>query len=352
MITPFARSRRPLRRLLAGGRDCMMPFLWGETDVKIRMVAATALAGFALGGAVPGAKAQNWPTRNIEMIIPWAAGGGVDIVGRAVAAGMSAQLGQNIVILNREGAAGTIGFNALNGAAPDGYTLGGGPTTPVANAPFLVKGVRYNVESFEYVCQYFENVFAFAVRDDSPFKSVQDLLAATAAGPGKVTYGHAGPGTIPHLAAENLAEALKLKFQHVPFRGDAPMLPILLKGDIDFGSLALASIRGQKIRPLLIFADRRHPNFPDVPIAREVGVAVSVPPGHNGVFGPKGLPGAVREKLEAACSAAVKSEVVQRSVANAGGLITYLTAEQFRTQTVNDYAFKRDLIRRLGLEVN
>lgn len=315
------------------------------------IVWATVATVAALGATSATAQtAQNWPTRPIEMIVPWVAGGGVDIVSRAIASGMSAELGQNIVVMNRDGAAGTIGFNALSGASADGYVLGGGPSTPVANAPYLVKGVRYTVESFEYICQYFENVFALAVREDSPFKSVQDLLAAAKGDPGKLTYGHAGPGTIPHLAAENLGMALGIKFQHVPFRGDAPMLPILLKGDIDFGSTALASIRGQKIRSLVVFADKRHPNHPDVPIARELGVAVSVPPGHNGVFAPKGLPQSVRARLEAACAAAVKSNVVQRSVVNVGGLITYLTGEEFRAQTVADHKFKGELMRKLGLE--
>jgi len=319
--------------------------------MTMRATAAVWTALAALGAAGAHAQtAQNWPTRPIEMIVPWVAGGGVDIVSRAIANGMSAELGQNIVVMNRDGAAGTIGFNALSGAAPDGYVLGGGPSTPVANAPYLVRGVRYGVESFEYICQYFENVFALAVREDSPFKTAQDLLAAAKASPGRLTYGHAGPGTIPHLAAENLGMALDIKFQHVPFRGDAPMLPILLKGDIDFGSTALASIRGQTIRPLLVFADKRHPNYPDVPIAKELGVAVSVPPGHNGVFAPKGLPKPVLARLEAACAAAVKSDIVQRSVANVGGLITYLSGEQFRAQTVADHAFKGEPMRKLGLE--
>jgi tripartite-type tricarboxylate transporter receptor subunit TctC len=303
-----------------------------------------------LTGSAAAAHAQTYPARNIEMIIPWVAGGGVDIVGRAMAAAMGAELKQNIVVLNRDGAAGTIGFNALANAAADGYVLGGGPTTPVANAPYLVKGTRYTVESFDYICQYFENVFTLAVSEESPLKSAKDLLAAAKADPGKLTYGHAGPGTIPHLAAENLALELGMKFQHVPFRGDAQLLPILLKGDISFASTALASIRGQKIRPLIVFADKRHPAWPDVPIASEFGVKASVPPGHNGVFGPKGLPAPVREKLEAACASAVKSETVQKAIANVGGLITYLTAEQFRAQTVADYKFKGDLIRQLGLE--
>ena len=144
-----------------------------------RSVALMLAAAGTFGGSLAAA-AQTYPTRPIEMIIPWVAGGGVDIVGRAVAAGMAAELGQNIVILNRDGAAGTIGFNALSMAAPDGYTLGAGPTTPIANAPFLVKGVRYKVESFDYICQYFENVFAIVVREESPFRSIKDLLAAAA----------------------------------------------------------------------------------------------------------------------------------------------------------------------------
>jgi tripartite-type tricarboxylate transporter receptor subunit TctC len=97
-----------------------------------------------LGGAAAAlpraARAQQWPARPMDMIIPFPAGGGVDVIGRAVAKAMSVDLGQNIVIANRDGAAGTVGFNALASAAPDGYTLGAGPTTPVANAPFLVKG--------------------------------------------------------------------------------------------------------------------------------------------------------------------------------------------------------------------
>jgi len=305
----------------------------------------------ALASVPAGVHAQDYPTRPIELIIPWVAGGGVDVVGRAMANAMSSELGQNVVVLNRDGAAGTIGFNALSVAQSNGYTIGGGPTTPIANAPFLVKNVRYDVNSFDYVCQYFENVFSIAVREDSPFKTAQDLIAYAKANPGKLTYGHAGLGTIPHLAAENFAEALGIKFRHVPFRGDAPLMPAMLSGEVAFGSTALASVRRQKARVLVVFADNRHPNWPDVPTAKELGVAQSVPPGHNGLFLPKGAPDSVKKRLEHACAKAVKSEVVQKTIEAVGGLITYLDSKQFRAQTVADFAFKRDLIRHLGLEV-
>jgi tripartite-type tricarboxylate transporter receptor subunit TctC len=307
-----------------------------------------------LGGAAAwplAARAQNWPARPMDMIIPFPAGGGVDVIGRAVAKAMSVDLGQNIVIANRDGAAGTVGFNALASAAPDGYTLGAGPTTPIANAPFLVKGVRYQVESFDYICQYFENIFVLAVKQQSRFKLAKELITTAAANPGKLTYGHAGVGSIPHLAVENLAEALHVKFTPVPFRGDSPMLPILLKGDLDFASTALSSIRGLDLRVLTVFADTRLPGLPDVPTAKELGVFVSVPPGHNGVFAPRGLPEPIRTRLEIACANAAKSEVVHRAIADAGLPVTYLNGAQFHEQTVADYKFKGELIRRLGLDV-
>jgi tripartite-type tricarboxylate transporter receptor subunit TctC len=283
------------------------------------------------------------------VIIPFPAGGSVDVIGRAVANAMAERLGTQAVVSNREGASGTIGFNALASAAPDGYTIAASPTTPIANAPYLMKGVRYNAESFDYICHVFENAFTIAVAPQSPFKTVRELLDAAAANPGKLSYGFSGPGTIPHLSIENLADALKIKFQGVPFRGESALLPVLLKGDIDFGMLAVATVRGHTVRPLLVFADERHPGLPDVPIAREFGVATSVPPGHNGFFAPKGLPAEVRGALEDACAAAVKTPQVQATLERTGQTLRYLTGEQFRALTTADYKFKGELIRRLGL---
>jgi tripartite-type tricarboxylate transporter receptor subunit TctC len=271
------------------------------------------------------------------------------VIGRAVASALADQSGQQVVVNNRDGASGTIGFNALAAATPDGSTIAFGPTTPIANAPYLVKGVRYRVESFDYLCQIFENVFTIAVAPQSKFKSVDDLITGARKNPGKLTYGHAGTGTIPHLAVENFAEALKLKFQAVPFRGDAPVLPTLLKGDIDFGAPAVSTIHGQSFRPLLVFWQARHPAYPDVPIARELGAASDVPPGHNGLYAPGGLPVATKTALERHCADAVKSEVVRQIITNTGQSIHYLSGAEFQAQTIADYRFKGELIHRLGL---
>jgi tripartite-type tricarboxylate transporter receptor subunit TctC len=303
----------------------------------------------ALALAVSQAHAQNWPTRPIEVIIPFPAGGSVDVIGRAVAGAISEELGQQVVVSNRDGASGTVGFNALASAAPDGYTLGASPTTPIANAPYLMKGVRYGVDSFEYICHVFENAFTITVAPQSKFKSARELLDAARQNPGKLSYGHSGNGTIPHLSVENLADELKLKFQAVPFRGESLITPVLLKGDIDFASLAVVTVRGQDVRPLLVFADARHPALPDLPTARELGVATSVPPGHNGFFAPKGLPDAVKTRLERACADAVKRPAVQRALENSGQVLHYLTSAEFHALTAADYKFKGELIHRLGL---
>lgn len=312
-----------------------------------RVIAASFGLFLAFGANHAGA--QNWPSRSIEMIIPFSAGGGVDIIGRAVASAISEQVGQNIVVVNREGAGGTLGFGQLAAAAPDGYTLGFGPTTPISNAPYLVKGVRYNVESFDYICQVFENVFSISVGPNSKFKSAQDLLIFATENPGKLTYGHAGVGSIPHLSVENFGDALKLKFTHAPFRGDNALLPQLLNGELDFAAPAVSSIQGRNITPLVVFSEKRHPALPSVPTAGELGVKTSVPPGFNGLYAPKGLPADVRAKLEKACATAVTHDSVKKATTNTSQTVSYMTGAQFHDRTAADYKFKGELIKRLGL---
>lgn len=316
------------------------------TIATAKIIAASCLF---LTFAANDVRAQNWPTRPIEMIIPFSAGGGVDIIGRSMAAAISEQVGQNIVVVNREGAGGTLGFGQLAAAAPDGYTLGFGPTTPISNAPYLVKGVRYNVESFDYICQVFENVFSIAVGPNSKFKSAQDLLAFAKDNPGKLTYGHAGVGSIPHLSVENLGDALNVKFTHAPFRGDNALLPQLLNGELDFAAPAVSSIQGRNITPLVVFADKRHPALPNVPTAKELGVTTSVPPGFNGLYAPKGLPAEVRAKLEKACATAITHDSVKKATGNTSQTVSYMTGAQFHDRTAADYKFKGELIKRLGL---
>jgi tripartite-type tricarboxylate transporter receptor subunit TctC len=142
---------------------------------------------------------------------------------------------------------------------------------------------------------------------------------------------------------------LGIKFGPVPFRGESAVMPVLLKGDIDFASAAVVTVRGGNFRPLAVFSGERHPALPDVPSVRELGVAIMVPPGHNGIFAPKGLPPDVRATLERACADVVKGPIVQRAMTNTGQIVRYLTGKEFHALTAADYKFKGELIKRLGL---
>src|SRR3954468_23051651 len=175
-----------------------------------RLLASFVIAGTGLAAGAAGAQgtaastSSAWPARPVQVIVAFTAGGSVDVMARALVAAISAQLGQPFVVVNRDGATGTIGFGQLAASKPDGYTLGAGPTTPISTAPHLVKEAKYGVDSFEYICQSFENVFTSSLRPESPCRTVADLITAARASPGKLAYGHSGNGTVPHLSVSNL----------------------------------------------------------------------------------------------------------------------------------------------------
>jgi tripartite-type tricarboxylate transporter receptor subunit TctC len=309
---------------------------------------ALSLVGLVLTSGL--AEAQQYPVRPVEMIIPFTAGSGLDVNGRAVATSLSNQLKQPVFVKNRDGAAGTIGFGDLASAPADGYTLGFGPTTPIANAPHLMSGVKYDSNSFSYICQIFETFFVVAAGPQSRFKTIAEVLQAAKEKPKSVTYGTAGLGSVPHLAMANLGQALGLEFQHVPYRGEGALLPALLGNDIDLAVLAVATVREQPaIRALAIFDDARNDAYPDAPTVKELGVARGVPPGQVGIFAPQGLPAEVQETLSTACAATARDPEVLRVINTTGQRAKYLTGAQYRQLTIDDYKFKGDLIKSLGL---
>ena len=309
---------------------------------------ASSLAWLVLMSGV--ASAQQYPSRPVEMIIPFTAGSGLDVNGRTIAASLSKELKKPVVVMNRDGAAGTIGFGALASSPSDGQTIGFGPTTPISNAPYLIKGVKYNASSFSYICQMFETVFVVAVGPTSRFKTAADVLQAAKEKPNSVTYGTAGLGTVPHLSMANIGQELGLEFQLVPYRGDALLLPALLRNEIDLAITAIATIREHPgIRVLAVFDDARNDAYPDVPIAKELGIKRSVPPGQIGLYGPKGLSAPVEDALNKACAGAAKDPDVLRLITTTGQRPKYLTGAEYRQNTIDDYKFKGNLIKSLGL---
>jgi tripartite-type tricarboxylate transporter receptor subunit TctC len=292
-----------------------------------------------------------YPSRPVQVIVGFPAGGSVDVMARNLVAAIWGQLGQPFVVVNRDGMSGTIGFGAVAGARADGYTLGAGPTTPISIAPHLLADVKYGVDSFEYICQSFENVFTIAVPLDSPFRAMTELVAAARASPGKLAYGHSGVGTVPHLSVANFLHRTGIDISAVPYRGEAAMLPDLVAGRVQLGAPSVALAVGQKVRVLAVFADSRHPAFPEAPTFTELGMP-SMPPGLNGLVAPKGTPREVLAVLERACERAVQSEAFRAAAQKLSQRVAYLSGAQFAERARKDYRYKGELIKTLKIRID
>ncbi len=318
--------------------------------MKLRLTFAAVLCmACAVCAACAYAQGQ-YPVRPVQVIIAYPPGGAVDVMARNLVNTIQLQMNQQFVVVNRDGASGTIGFGVLANATADGYTLGAGPTTPMSIAPHLMKNLKYGVDSFEYICQSFENVFTISVPQESPFRNLNDLLTAAKENPGTLTWGSGGVGTVPQLIVSNLALRSKLAMTGVSYRGEAPILLDLIAGRLSFGAPSVSLASGRNLRVLAVFADTRHVTFPDAPTFKELGLP-SMPPGLNGLFAPKGTPPAVLKRLENACEKAVQSESFIKTAKLLHAQIAYLGSAAFRARAIEDYRYKGELIRELDLRM-
>ena len=295
---------------------------------------------------------DNFPNRAVQVVVLWAAGGSVDTMGRALVAGMGKSLGQQVVVVNRDGGGGIVGMTAVMNAAPDGHSLTFGPITPITNAAQLKKKPPFHVDDFEYVCQVFENRFGIAVPAGSPFQTLQQFLDAVKANPGKYSYAHLGNGSISHLSMETAIQGKGLQLTPVPYRGETPAFVDMMAGRLDAGIVTIggAVMGSRPVRFLAVIGDSRHPAAPDVPTLKELGLPTLLP-ALNGVMAPKGTPQPVLRKLEAACKEAVDGEQMKNATRALREQIRYLPGAQFAERARKDAEDKAALIKRLGLEL-
>lgn len=310
--------------------------------------AMAAMAAQALAGIAPAAAQTPYPTRSVEVIVPYSAGGSVDIMARAFTKEMAEILGQQIVVNNRDGAGGTIGVAAIANGRPDGYTVLFSPSSPLTQAPFLMGKLPYQVDQIVPICQIFENPFVIAVRKESPITNLKDLLTRAAAKPGALSYGHAGPGSVPHLATANLAKASKVSFNEIAFRGDAQVIPQILGGHVDFGALGVSSVAGKDLRLLAVYGTGRLPGLPDVPAITESGIPHAVI-ARNGLYVHHSTPAAVRTTLERACQTASAKPEFKTAASQLFQQISYLNATDFASKLASDLDTNKALIQSLGL---
>ncbi len=286
-----------------------------------RYWAAIFLIVSGLGGAR--ALAEDYPTRTITMIVPFAVGGPADITGRIVADIFSRRLGRSVVVENVNGAGGTIGAQRVARATPDGYTILFGHMSTNALAPGFYPKLGYDPQrDFEPVGLAAEYPELLVVRKDFPAKNLREFVAYAKANADKLNVGHAGVGSISYIGCLLLNSAIGIKPTLVPFTGTAPVLNAMLAGEIDYECDpvlgTLPQVQTGAVRALAIAAKHRSPMLPEVPTSYEQGLGEFDIAVKYAVFAPAGTPKPVIGKLAAALDAGLEEDGVKKRLAELG----------------------------------
>ena len=284
---------------------------------KLASLLFTLAATFASVAAV---HAQTYPSRPITMIVPFAAGGTSDVIARVVAEQMSAALGQPIVIENVGGAGGSIALARAARAAPDGYTIAIGNAGTSAATYTIYPNLSFTPDSFAPIAMVAKTFGIIALRKDFPAKNMQEFLAYAKSNPGKINLGHAGVGSSNFLICKSFVQAAKIDVTLVGYRGAAPALTDAIGGQIDGVCDAAASVAApiseKLVKGLVVGSTVRLATLPELPTSAEAGLAEFEAQGWNGLFAPKGTPGEIIAKLNAAAKTAVESEAVKKRFAD------------------------------------
>jgi tripartite-type tricarboxylate transporter receptor subunit TctC len=285
----------------------------------------------------PAAARAAYPEQPIKMIVAYGAGGGTDIVARVMAPYISKYLGNNasIVVLNRPGAGGGIGFSEVANAQPDGYTIGFINTPNVLTIPIERKS-NFNWQGFDLLGNVIDDPGNFSVHADSPVKNLADLVAHAKANPGAVTYGTTGIGSDDHLAALMFERAAGVKLTHVPFKGAAEVHNAIASKQIFMAAMNIGEALqyakgGTPLRHLGQMSTTRTNLAPNLPTFKEQGYDI-VMASLRGIAAPKGLPAPVREQLVSAIQKAAADPEFQAKAANAFAPLRYLPPAQYEAE--------------------
>ena len=270
--------------------------------------------------------ADNYPSKPINFIVPYGAGGGADSRSRQIAQKMSVLLKQPIIVDNKPGAGGNIGTEYIARAAPDGYTIGMGNFAPMAVNKTLFGNLRYDPETdLTPIVLVEKGPLVLVVNPNSPYKTVQDIVAAAKAKPGSLTFSSGGIGGSHQLSAELFQQNAGIEMIHVPYKSGSAGLTDLMAGNVtmmfDQMYSAMPSIKADKLRPIAITSKKRSPLLPDVPSFTEAGYPKVVVLNWQGLIAPKGTPKAIIDKLNAAANEALKDPQLRELMLSQGNEI-------------------------------
>lgn len=316
----------------------------------MRQAIAVLLTAFALL-----ATAQEYPTKPVRLIVPFAPGGPNDVLGRIVAQKLSAQLGHQVVVDNRSGAGGSTGTAVAGNATPDGYTLLFSGTSSLAINPNLYKLPYDPINDFAPVSLIGTAPSLLATHPSVPAKTIRDLINIAKASPGQLNYASGGVGGTPHLAGELLKIITGIEMIHVPFRGGGPALIALTSGEVDMyiGGMAsmLSLAKDRRIRPIAVTSAKRTPMMPQIPTFIESGV-----PGYEianwyAVFAPANTPNHVIAKLNKELARAMAAPEIVKRFSDLGTDVMSSTPEQLGAYHRQEFAKWAKVIKTAGITV-
>jgi tripartite-type tricarboxylate transporter receptor subunit TctC len=287
----------------------------------------------ALVLASPAAQAQTYPSKQITLVIPFAAGGSNDIIARAIGKELSDAWGQPVIAENRPGAGSVIGASTVASAPPDGYTLLLVSTTFTINAAIKKSMPFDTLRDFTPVAFVARSPLLFVASKNVPVKSAKDALALAKSKPGEITYASAGIGSINQIAAELIATSAGVKLMHVPYKGGAPALNDLLGGHVDVYVSSMPQVQqlaqSGQVNALAVTSVKRSPLLPNVPTLDEAGVAGFDLSSWWGIVGPAGMPPDVVNKLNAAINKTLTAPEMQKFMASEGAEAKVMTPQEF-----------------------
>ncbi len=292
--------------------------------------------------------AADFPTKEVQIIIPWAAGGATDLIFRALAATTGKYLGKAVVVVNRPGGAGAVGYTEAAQAKPDGYTLVSA-ITPLTILPHQV-ATAFTYKSFEPVINVVKDPGMFLVKSESPWKSLKEFIDYAKKNPGMITVGNSGAGGGVHLIALAFEKAAGVKFNHIPFAGGGPSVTALLGGHINAVTVSppegIEHVKAGKLKIIALFAEKRFELFPDVPTVKEQGIDFAMGQ-WRGLAPPKGTPPDVIKKLHDAFKRGMDDPVFQKNAKDMVVNLSYLGPEAFGKLMAHDDEFYGKLVKEI-----
>lgn len=305
--------------------------------------------------AMPAA-AQTYPSKPIRLVVPFAAGGGTDLLARAIAQRLSESLGQTVIVDNRAGAGGVIGAEYVAKAPADGYTLLMGTPGGMTINPNLRLKTPYDVSrDFSPISLATISPFILNVHPSVPVKSVKELIALLKARPGQLNYGTSGQGSVAHLATEQFKALAKVDIVHVPFKGSSLAVTALIAGQLEVlfenQPTILPHIQSQRVRPLAVGTVTRSELLPQLPTMREAGVPEYECSTAFGVLAPARTPEAIVARLHKEIATALKSPEMKSSLAKQGLETVGSTPEQYAAHLRDESARYARLIKAAGIKL-